>query len=95
MTKVEISQAKKRMSSLMIQIQKTLPLMRGNIVTNGAKNKQAYFSLNKDHKTHLIYLGEKRLPQAKKMSDNYKKCWSILEEMTTINMALLKNDALL
>jgi hypothetical protein len=52
------------------------------------------YSLNKDKRTHLIYLGEKRLPMAKQMSENYKRLLEIVEEMTTINMALLKNDAI-
>ena len=52
------------------------------------------FSLNKDKRTHLIYLGERRLEQARTLSENYKKLLEIIEEMTTINMGLLKNDAI-
>jgi hypothetical protein len=68
--------------------------MRGNIVTNGRKHPQPYFSLNKDGKTHLMYLGETRVPIAKKLSKNYQRMIEITEEMTIVNMALLKNDAL-
>jgi hypothetical protein len=42
----------------------------------------------------LIYLGERRLKAAQKMTENYRKTMAIIEEMTIINMALLKNDAL-
>lgn len=94
MTKAEIAAAKKRLKSLESQLTKTVPLMRGSIVSNGAKHPQPYFSLNKDKRTHLIYLGEGRLEQARTRSDNYKKLLEIVEEMTTLNMALLKNDAL-
>lgn len=94
MTKAEIAAAKKRLKSLEGRLTKTVPLMRGSIVSNGVKHPQPYFSLNKDKRTHLIYLGEGRLEQARTMSDNYKELLEIVEEMTTLNMALLKNDAL-
>ncbi len=94
MTKAETSAARKRLKSLEGQLSKAVPLMRGSIVSNGAKHQQPYFSLNKDKRTHLIYLGEGRLELARTRSDNYKKLLEIVEEMTVLNMALLKNDAL-
>jgi hypothetical protein len=51
-----------------------------------------YFSLNKDYKTHLIYLGKKRINLARQYSANYHKLLEIVEEMTVINMALLKES---
>jgi len=92
MTEVEERGARKTLKALEKQLGKCAPLMRGTIVTNGVKHRQAYFSLNKDKKTHLIYLGEGRLPLAKQMSENYKRLMEIIEEMTTLNMALLKNQ---
>jgi len=89
-----IGVAKRRMTVLERKMANLGPVMRGNVVTNGRKHPQAYFSLNKDGKTHLIYLGEGRLPKAAKLSANYRKMIEITEEMTVINMALLKNDAL-
>ena len=71
------------------------PLMRGSVVVIGTRNKQSYFSLNKNKKTHLIYLGNKREARAKEYSENYKKLLQIVEEMTLINMALLKENACL
>ena len=94
MTSVEISKAKRRQQTLMRQLASVGPVMRGTIVTNGLKHRQPYFSLNKDKRTYLIYLGDQRLAAAKEMTDNYKKLLEIIEEMTTINMALLKNDAI-
>ena len=55
--------------------------MRGSIVRIGSRNKQFYFSLNKDKKTRLIYLGDKREPAARRYSDNYKRLLEIVEEM--------------
>jgi hypothetical protein len=69
------------------------PVMRGTVVVTGTRNKQPYFSLNKDKRTRLIYLGRRREPTARKYSDNYKGLLAIVEEMTIINMELLKNDA--
>lgn len=94
MSEKKIGAAKKRMTILERQLAKLGSVMRGNIVTNGPRHPQAYFSLNKDGKTRLIYLGEGRLPVAKKLSQNYRKMVEITEEMTVINMDLLKNDAL-
>ena len=49
-------------------------------------------SLNKDKKTHLIYLCKMRELIAEEYSDNYKKLLAIVEEMTQLNMLLLKID---
>jgi hypothetical protein len=68
------------------------PLMRGSVVVIGARNKQPYFSLNKDKRTRLIYLGQKRVARARQYSQNYKRLLAIVEEMTTLNMELLKRD---
>jgi hypothetical protein len=69
------------------------PVMRGSVVVIGTKNKQPYFSLNKDKKTHLIYLGKKREARAREYSNNYKRLLAIVDEMTLLNMALVKEDA--
>ena len=65
--------------------------MRGSVVIIGTRNKQPYFSLNKDKKTRLIYLGKKRERRAREYSANYRTLLAIIEEMTLLNMALLKD----
>ena len=69
------------------------PVMRGSVVVIGTRNKQPYFSLNKDKRTRLIYLGQKRVALARQYSRNYKRLLAIVEEMTILNMELLKRDA--
>ncbi|MGI6088361.1 MAG: hypothetical protein ACOYCD_10550 [Kiritimatiellia bacterium] len=69
------------------------PVMRGSVVVIGTRNKQPYFSLNKDKRTRLIYLGQKRVARAKEFSKNYKRLLAIVEEMTILNMELIKRDA--
>lgn len=93
MTKVQEKAARQKLSTLERQLGTHVPLMRGSIVTNGAR-KQLYFSLNKDKRTRLMYLGEGRLAKAREMSENYKRLMEIVEEMTLLNMALLKNQEL-
>jgi hypothetical protein len=69
------------------------PMMRGSVVVIGTRNKQPYFSLNKDKRTRLIYLGQKRVAIARQYSKNYKRLLAIVEEMTILNMELIKRDA--
>lgn len=92
MVKRKIEKIKGRMQQLQKKLKSVGPLMRGTIVYIGTRNKQYYFSLNKNKRTKLIYLGNKRVKQAKEYSDNYKKLVDIIEEMTTINMELLKKN---
>ncbi len=94
MSAQEITKAKRRLQTLQRQMEKVGPVMRGNIVTNGQRHRQPYFSLNKDGRTHLMYLGAARAPTAKQLTLNYRRMIEIAEEMTVLNMELLKNDAL-
>jgi len=69
------------------------PVMRGSVVVIGTRNKQPYFSLNKDKRTRPIYLGQKRVACARQYSKNYRRLLAIVEEMTILNMELLKRDS--
>ncbi len=92
MEKEEIGKIKRRIKKLQKEIAEVGPVMRGTVVVIGTRNKQPYFSLNKDKKTHLIYLGKRKEMTAREYSDNYRKLLDIIEEMTMLNMALLKNS---
>jgi len=94
MRKQQATEAKRRVRMLQEKMGQLGPFMRGTVVVIGTRNKQPYFSLNKDRKTRLIYLGKKRESQARRLSAAYKKLLDIIEEMTILNMDLLKNDAL-
>jgi hypothetical protein len=95
MVNKNIGEKKRRVVALQRQLGKLGPVMRGTVVFIGTKNKQFYFSLNKDKKTKLIYLGKKRMKRAKEYSENYKKLVKIVEEMTVLNMELIKENACL
>jgi hypothetical protein len=94
MTTKKIAKTMRRLEQLHKRLAETGPVMRGSVVRIGTRNKQFYFSVNKDKKTRLIYLGRQREPLARRMSDNYKELLAIIEEMTALNMELIKNDAL-
>ena len=66
------------------------PMMRGSVTIMGKKNKQPYFSVGIKGKTKVMYLGDKRAEIARKYSENYKRLLEIVEEMTIINMEILK-----
>ena len=54
----------------------------------------AILPLNKDKKTKLIYLGRQREATAREYSANDKRLLQIIDEMTLLNMQLLKNKAM-
>jgi hypothetical protein len=92
--KKKIAEMKRRVNTLQRQLGQVGPVMRGTVVWLGARHKQPYFSLHKEKKTRLIYLGKDREPAARKLSANYKSLLAIVEEMTLLNMELLKQNAL-
>lgn len=83
----------RRVRELQGELGRLGPVMRGSLVVIGTRNKQPYFSLNKDKRTRLIYLGQKRVPCAREYAKNYKRLLAIVEEMTILNMELLKQNA--
>ena len=95
MDRKELAKMNRRVKTLQRQLGKLGPVMRGSVVIIGTRNKQPYFSLNKNKRTRLIYLGKKRKDKAREYSRNYKKLLEIVEEMTIINMTLLKENACL
>lgn len=92
MEKMELARMKRRVKTLQKRLGELGPVMRGSVVVIGTRNKQPYFSLNKNRRTQLIYLGKKREAKAREYSDNYQTLREIVEEMTQLNMELLKNN---
>ena len=81
---------KKDLDSLLDEMGQIGPMMRGSVTIMGKKNKQPYFSVGIKGKTKVMYLGDKRAEIARKYSENYKRLLEIVEEMTIINMEILK-----
>jgi hypothetical protein len=88
-----VLQMQRQVRKLRHEIASLGPVMRGSVVVIGTRNKQPYFSLNKDKRTRLIYLGQKRVALARQYSQNYKRLLALVEEMTILNMELLRLDA--
>ena len=93
MRKQEIQKIRRGVKALQQQLAQLGPVMRGSVVTIGTRNKQPYFSVGIEKKTHLIYLGKKREPKAQEYVANYQKLRDITEQMTILNMKLLKDNA--
>lgn len=92
MDRKERARIRRRVKALQKELTRLGPVMRGSVVVIGTRNKQPYFSLNKGKKTRIIYLGKNRVDKATEYSDNYKKLQEIVEDMTQLNMTLLKRD---
>jgi len=92
MKKSELEKIKRRVRELQKELGKLGPVMRGSVVVIGTRNKQPYFSLTKEGKTHLIYLGKNRVDKARDYLKNYKKLKKMVDEITQLNMILLKED---
>ncbi len=86
----EISELKKKLKILQKELRSVGPIMRGSVTIMGDKNKQPYFSVSKKGKTKVIYLGDKRAKVAEKYVENYRRVLEIIDEMTIINMEILK-----
>jgi hypothetical protein len=92
MSKKTIERIRKESEELQKQLAELGPIMRGSVVRIGTKNKHFYFSLNKDKKTRLVYLGDKRVELARTYSENYKKLLAIVEKVTILNMEIVKKS---
>jgi hypothetical protein len=88
----EAEALKQQIAQLGQELERIGPVMRGSLVVIGTRNKQPYFSVNIKRKTRLIYLGKRREEQARQLSENYHRLQQIVEEMTLLNMRLLKLD---
>lgn len=91
-SELNVGKLRRRLATLQKKFGKVGPVMRGSVVIIGTRNKQPYFSVNKDRKTKLIYLGRSREAAARECVENYRRLQEIVEEMTEINMLLLKRD---
>jgi len=108
MDKKTTPQLKRRKRMLEQRMGSFTPLMRGSVVElattcghdtcrcaqGGAKHKKLYFSVSTHGKTKLLYLGKERAALAKRYADTYKALAELLDEMTLINMELLRRNEL-
>jgi hypothetical protein len=79
-----------RLLQLQSCIGNLFPLMRGSVVRIGTKVKRPTYSLNMNGKTRIVYLGESKEPVAKAWIENYRKLQEVIDEMTLINIEVLR-----
>ena len=82
----------KQLNQLLVEIQGMGPVMRGSVTMMGKRHKQPYFSVSVKGKTKVIYLGSNRAKKAKQYADNYGRLMELVEEMTMLNMEILKQE---
>lgn len=85
-----LSSLEKRLQVLQSRIGNLFPLMRGSVVRIGTTSKRPTYSLNLKGKTRIVYLGEAKEPVAKAWIANYHKLLGIVDEMTLINIEVIK-----
>ena len=103
MDKKSEQKLKRKLQSLKSQMATIGPVMRGSVVklgttcgnpkcrcAKGDKHMQFFFSLTKNKKTKIMFLGNTRVVKAKQCVKNYRRLLKIIDEMTFINMELLK-----
>ena len=86
----DINDLKSRVFELQKGLLELGPVMRGSVTMIGNKKKQPHFSVSMEGKTRLVYLGEKRKAEALEYTENYKRLMEIVQEMTRVNMQILK-----
>jgi len=103
-----LQQLKRRKRTLEQRMGSLTPLMRGTVVElattcghatcrcaqGGEKHKKLYFSVSAKGKTKLIYVGKERAALAKRYAHTYKALAELIDEMTLVNMELLRHNAL-
>lgn len=78
-------------------------LMRGSVYVNrvrcgrsscecatGEKHAQVHLSVNVNGRTRKVYIGERRADEVSALVAEYHRAWSIIEELTEINLELLR-----
>jgi hypothetical protein len=90
MAQPDLRQTRERLAAVQAEIQAIGPVMRGSVTVMGTRHKQPYFSVSIKGRTRLIYLGEKRAEIARECVANYRKLAGLVDEMTLLQMELLK-----
>jgi hypothetical protein len=85
-----LASLQKRLCLLQSRIAALFPLMRGSVVRIGIKSKRPTYSLNLKGKTRIVYLGETKEPIVKAWIENYRTLQGIVDEMTLINIEVVK-----
>ena len=103
MTKKERRRLERRRTSLREQVASFEEFVRGSVVlmkrpctyprcrkcASGERHPTAVLTVSRHGKTHTVYLGRKRLDDARRMVENYRRLLALVEEIADVNLALL------
>ena len=97
------SRLEKRRATLVEHLHGLGNLMRGSLYTTyvrcgaatcecmtGEKHAKLHFSVNVKGRTRTAYVGERRAEQVGALIAEYHRAWRIIEELTDINLKLLR-----
>ena len=102
-TELERIQLEKRRTALVRQLRGLGNLMRGTLYTahvrcgsprcecaRGEKHAKIHLSVNMKGRTRGLYVGEKRAAAVATLLEEYQRAWRIIEELTEVNLELLR-----
>lgn len=102
-TDLERIRLEKRRGALLRQLRGLGNLMRGSLVTarvkcgsptcecsQGRKHEKLHLSVNLKRRTRTAYVGERRAEEVGALLDEYRRAWRIIEELTEVNLDLLR-----
>lgn len=98
-------QLEKRRDGLVAELQSVGNLMRGSLVQtkvkcgrkgcvceSGDKHEKVHLSLNLHGRTRGCYVGEVRREEVAKLIGEYQRAWHIIEQLTEVNLELLRGE---
>lgn len=98
-------QLEKRRDALIGQLRSVGNLMRGTLIQArvkcgrkgcvceaGEKHEKLHLSLNLHGRTRGCYVGEGRREEVAPLIAEYRRAWQIIEQLTEVNLELLRGD---
>ena len=93
MTQLRPERIRARLAAIQGEMRALGPVMRGSVTIMGTRHKQPYFSVSIKGKTRLMYLGNERAQAVRQYVANYRRLAKLIDEMTLLQMALLKAES--
>jgi hypothetical protein len=102
-----VRRLKRRRRLLLRQADRIEEFVRGSVVlmrrkctypgcrkcASGERHPTWVLTVSRGGKTHTVYLGQKRLAAARRMTENYRRLSGLMEQIAEVNLALLREHA--
>jgi hypothetical protein len=99
----DIRRLEQRRDALLDSLRSLGNLMRGSLYTahvrcgspdcecaKGKRHEKQHLSVNLHGRTRNVYVGERRASQVAALIAEYNRAWRIIDELTEVNVALLR-----